>query len=388
MRAEDFAPSAPGRVRMEEFTTAGRRITLPAFFPNPLPAILELTPKTVVVISEAAEALGRLDSAISRLPNPNLLTRASLRREAQSTAALEGTHVSLEELMISEVDSDAKPPAQVLEVGNYLTAVELATTLLKSKPLVFPVIDQLQKAIVAGTPDDYYDAGQIRQRQVYIGGSADDPDSIRFIPLPPGDDLVRATTEWEKWIHTEHDIPTIAKVALAHYQFETIHPYSNGNGRVGRLIIVLQLMTSGVLTYPVLTLSQWLEKNKEQYRDLLLHVSQTGDFESWVNFFSRGLRASARADLERIDGLLALQKKHIDVVKDSGDRTEARNIVSTLIAYPMVSVGLIAKQHGITIKTATAAIRKLESLGLINEITGKSYARKWVAQDVLKFLNS
>ena len=388
MREEDFSQSAPGRIRRHEVITADRKITLPIFFPNPLPTIVELTPKTVVVISEAAEALGRLDSAISRLPNPDLLTRSSLRREAQSTAALEGTHVSLEELMMSEVDYDAKQPARVLEVSNYLTALDLATILLKSKPLAFSVINQLQKAIVSGTPDDYYDAGQIRARQVYIGGSADDPDSIRFVPLPPGDDLVRATTDWEKWIHTEHDMPTVVTVALAHYQFETIHPYSNGNGRVGRLIVVLQLMTSGVLTHPVLALSQWLENNKEQYRDLLLRVSQTGDFESWINFFSRGLRASARADLDRIDGLLALQKKHIDVVKDSGDRTEARNIVSTLIAYPMVSAGLVAKQHGITIKTATAAIRKLESLGLITEITGKSYARKWVAQDVLKFLNS
>jgi Fic family protein len=387
MEVADFSASAHGRVLLQEITAASQKVILPVFYPDPLPETLGFSSKAIVAISEASESLGRLDSAISRVPNPELLIRPALRQEAQSTAALEGTHASLDELMMSEIDFDAKKSAHVLEVGNYFTAVTLATRLLERKPLVFSVINKLQKEIVRGTPDDYYDAGAIRQRQVVIG-SDDRENSIRFVPMLPGDELQKAISNWEKWIHAEHDLPVIAKVALAHYQFETIHPYSNGNGRVGRLIIPLQLIQYGVLTHPALTLSQWLERNKGEYRDLLLRVSQTGDFDSWILFFAQGLRASARSDLARIDGLLDLQKAQMDVLEKSGDRTEARNVVPMLIAYPMLSAPIVVEHLGITPRTANAALRKLESIGLITEITGKKYARKWVAPEVRKFLGN
>jgi Fic family protein len=212
------------------------------------------------------------------------------------------------------------------------------------------------------------------------------PDPLpHSLDLPPS--VYKAISEADhalgKWIHAEDDLPVIVKVALAHYQFETLHPFRDGNGRVGRLVMLLQLIEAGRLGYPVLNLSSYLEANKDRYRNLLLGLSRDGDFAPWVRFVADAVRVEALAGVDRIDRLVGLQEQMRSQVKDAGVRGFAREVIDELIANPVTSASRLRASHGVSWPTADAALKRLQKLGIVSEATGSNYGKVYVAQDVL-----
>jgi Fic family protein len=355
-----------------------------AFVPRPLPAAADLTPRTYKLISEAERAVGRLDAGAGRLPNPSLLTRPALRREAQSTAALEGTYAPLHAVLEGDYVEEHRRTAEVREVLNYVAAAERGLDLIKERPICLNLIAELQSMIVRGTRGDGYDAGRLRTGQVYIGERERGIEASRFVPPPAGDELVRGVSDWEKWINADDDVPLMAKAALGHYQFETLHPFRDGNGRLGRLIVTLQLVDAGALRYPILNLSPWLKAHEDEYKDGLLAVSRSGSFDEWVQFFCQAVIAQAYDGIGRIDELLTIRTEFIEVLRRDKAKGVVMEIVEDLIGYPVITPTEAASLHNVTYPPANNAISRMVRLGILQEATGRNYGRIYVCPRVMR----
>lgn len=353
-----------------------------AFVPAPLPSVVELSPGTYKLISEADRALGSLDALTDQLPNPDLLVRPSLTREAVSTSALEGTYAPYADVLEAQYVDSHRPTAEVREVQNYVQAAFAGLDFIKKLPICLQVVSKLQQILVAGTRGDAYDAGRLRERLVCIGDRGRGIEQSRFVPPPNGDPLREGVSDWEKWINADQEMPALVKVALGHYQFETLHPFSDGNGRIGRLIITLQLIEEQVLKHPVLNLSPWLEPRRDDYIDHLLTVSMTGNFDPWVRFFAEAVKARALAATNTIRSLMAFSQEVIETMKGAGARGTVHELAVNLIGYPMTTIPKVQADLGVSYPTAANAIKKLEEAGFLREITGGSYGRRYICDRV------
>lgn len=355
-----------------------------AFVPIPLPSSLPLREETYALVSEAALALGRLDAAADRLPNPLLLARPAIRREAVSTSALEGTYATLVEVLEGDFIEASRRPAAVAEVLNYVEAAERGLELIKERPVSWNLIAELQRILVRGTRGDSYDAGRLRERQVLIGPDGCKVAEARFVPPPPGDDLRNGVSDWEKWINADDTIPSLVKVAAGHYQFEALHPFSDGNGRLGRLISILQLVDRGVLRYPLLNISPWLERRRSTYQECLLEISQTGRFDPWVSFFCQAVQEQATDAVGRIERLTRKRDEMLSGLRSFGVKGTALDIVNDLLGYPVLTVRVAAKRHRVSNQAANNAVARLVDFGILNEATGRTYNRIFVCYPVLR----
>jgi len=389
MQVEDFRNSPAGQLVPVSGHDAYLRRDYRhwAFVPNPLPASVELSMATHKIGNQASMWVGRLDFAVKRLPDPQLLVRPALRREAQSTSALEGTYATLDELLEADYVDEANRRAEVREVLNYVRAAETALRMIEEKPICLNVIAPLQEILVRGTRGQSFDSGRLRETTVYIGERSLGIEASRFVPPPAGDELIKGMSEWEKWIHIEDDLPLLVKVAMAHYQFETLHPFSDGNGRLGRLIVALQLVSAGATTYPVLNISRWLEPRKEKYKDLLLAVSRTGDFDAWVAFFCEAVRYQAEDGVTRVEELLEYQAEVRQKLSDTRARGVVNNIAESLLGYPVITKSFAAELHNVTYPPASNAIETLVKLGVLRESTGQQYGRVYVCDRIRDILN-
>ncbi|HEX5407848.1 MAG TPA: Fic/DOC family N-terminal domain-containing protein [Pseudonocardiaceae bacterium] len=389
MQADDFRASPLGRLVPISGTDARTKRTYNhyAFVPNPLPVTVDLHAATYKAISEADRALGALDARIGLLPNPNLLVSPALAREAQSTSALEGTYAPYADVLEAQFVDGKESTAELREVQNYVRAARRGLELIRNLPICLRVLAELQAILVQGTRGDAYDAGRLRERYVCIGDRGRGIEQSRFVPPPPGDELVKGVSEWEKWVNFDHEMSLLVKIALAHYQFETLHPFSDGNGRIGRLAITLQLIEQGVLKYPILNLSPWFEPRREDYIDHLLKVSKTGDFDPWVRFFSEAVKARADAAGDTILQLIEFADEVAETVKDRGMRGAVLDLVPNIIGYPVMTVSRVAADLGVTYPTANNAVARLVELGYLREVTGERYARLYRCDRVYDILS-
>jgi len=358
-----------------------------AFVPDPAPTVVQLTQATYKAVTDASLALGRLDFAVRRLPDPRLLVGPVLRREAQSTSELEGTFAPLDEVLAADFIEASRQSAELREVMNYVAAAERGFELVKELPICVRMLGELQLILVRGTRGEMSDSGRLRETQVFIGERELGIQQSRFVPVPEGDLLRDGVSNWEKWINNATDqIPLLVKAAVGHYQFETLHPFSDGNGRLGRLVVVLQLMEAGMLAYPVLNLSPWLKRRKEDYRSLLREVSITGDFDPWVRFFATAVEAQAADMVQRIEELLAVREGLLQIVRDNRKHGFVVDIVEDLIGYPSLTPTSTAERHGVTYNTANDAFAKLEKMEILREITGAKYGRIFVCPGVRRIV--
>jgi len=358
-----------------------------AFVPRPAPTTITLSQSTYNSVTKAALALGRLDFAVRRLPDPRLLIRPVLRREAQSTSELEGTYAPLDEVLAADFIDEARRSAELREVMNYVVAAERAFEMIKTLPICLRVLCEIQAILIKDTRGEMYDSGQLRQRQVFIGERELGIEESRFVPVPEGAMLEDGVSDWEQWINApDDDMPLVVKAAVGHYQFEALHPFSDGNGRLGRLVVVLQMIEAGTLTYPVLNLSPWLKPRKEQYKTLLLDVSATGDYDPWVKFFSTAVEAQAQDMVERIEQLLTVREELLRTAREHTIRGFAVDIIEDLIGYSSITPSTAAKRHNVQYKTANDAIKRLEKLGILREITGAGYGRIYVTPRVTEIV--
>jgi Fic family protein len=360
-----------------------------AYVPDPLPETLVLTSHTWTIVAEAMQALGRLDQVGDPTFHKALIRRSALRREAHSTSTIEGTVAPLSLVLEIDPHDTAKKSKEIVEIMNYVSTAEYAYEHVNERPITFQLLNELHKLLVSHTASDGTDTGKVRSQQVVIGSPTGRVVDARFVPHPPGPDLEIQLRSWLEWVNQERtDMPPVVAAALAHYQFETIHPFNDGNGRLGRLLVVLQLVRLKVLREPLLTISPWFEERRDQYQDELLHLSATGDFDRWVRFFSMAVRDQAIESSNKIEKLI----KYEEVVRIRCRAHNVRGVAWTvalmLIERPYMTSTWIQKHFAISAPAANAVLAKLVNIGILRETTGGNYRRLFVADEILQIIES
>lgn len=352
-----------------------------AFVPAPLPDEVGLATETWTQLTKAQAAIARLDGAVSELPDPMLLVRPLVRREAVSTSALEGTHTGFAELLGAEASRETQT-GDVLEVLNYVEATEHSIARLAEIPVCVRLVNEAHAILLRGVRADSYVTGSVRQTQNWIG----DPDcriqEATLVP-PPADRLVDLLSDWERWIHRE-DLPILLRAAVGHYQFETIHPYSDGNGRLGRLLAVLQLIEAGLMRHHLMTTSGFFERDKAAYTGHLQRVRETGDFDSWVRYFCRGLEISATQSLERIRTAQTLTREVITHLRSSGVRGTAIQLAEDLVGNPVFTVPEVEQRYGVAYQTANTVVTKLMKAGILTQVSEGNYGRIFASLPLMR----
>jgi Fic family protein len=388
MEIERFRDSPVGRLVPIQVEEGGRPVEHVAFVPSPLPEEVVLAPAVWAAAIDAGHQLGRLD-AIARelLPNPTLVSRPTIRREAVSTSALEGTYAPAGEVLSSEVD-EGRPRSQAVgEVLNFIRATEHAIERLRDLPVCTRLACELQEILIRGTPSEDWQAGKVRETQVIIGPYRGcSVLEAHFIPPPPGPELTDGLDAWERWIHATTALHPVIRIALAHYQFEALHPFTDGNGRIGRLLAILQLIDYGLLGEPLINLSPFFEARADQYRHLLREVSATGATGNWIRFFCEGLAAQAQDAEGRIRDLLGWRDETLSQLKAARVRGVALDVVAKLIEHPSVTVKAVAEANDVSNQAANNAVGRLVDLAILEEVTGRSYNRVFQAPAVLEIL--
>jgi Fic family protein len=369
MDLERFEKSRIGHLVPISGEHRGRAFSHKAFVPDPLPAFVDLSPPTLLVLSEAATAVGRLDGVGRRLPNPNLLVQPLIRREAVSTSALEGTYTTLPQVLQSELFGDEENPSRdVQEVLGYVRASEAGFARIKDHPLSLNLIRDLHRILLQNDPEvSDADKGEFRTSQNFVGPRDNRVEDSFFVPPPPFEPLIGGLHRWEEWIH-DADIPILLRTAIGHYQFETLHPFVDGNGRLGRLIIALMLLENGDLSVPLLTISPYLEVRRDDYQHRLRELSITGDFDSWTAFFLRAIRTSAETALDKSERLLELRDEMVAKLREMKVRGLAIQTAEELIGAPLVVPTRLAKRYGVTYQAAAYTVNRLVEAGILESV--------------------
>lgn len=355
-----------------------------AFVANPLGAEPDLQGATWRQVTQASRSLARLDQASRLVPAISMLRQPALRREAQSTSALEGTFAPLEEVLAADEDGGDVQSAEMLEVLNYLRAADNAfAALAQDRNLSVRLLEEGHHHLVKGTDSETEDMGRVRRCQVAIGSRSGRVEDARFVPMPPGPDLESSLRSLMDWMNSK-EVPRdpIVAAAMAHYQFETLHPFNDGNGRIGRLLIVLQLTIDGLLDTPLLTVSPWFEQHRDEYQDGLARVSATGDWDAWVQFFATGIEASAEDAVQRVDRLMAVRERYVDILRAESLQGVIRDIVDMLLETPIVTVPALARRTGKSQVAINSALKNLVAHDILSGPIGV-YNRRFFAVDVL-----
>jgi Fic family protein len=371
------APTASGRWIK---TLKGYR----AFHPDPLPPKLNWTPKLVRALSDADQLLGRLAGEGRRLPNPHLLIRPFVQREAVFSSRIEGTQSTLGELLASDAGAVvARSPEDLREVGNYVAALEHGIAQLKTLPLSVRLVRELHEKLMTGVRGHHATPGELRRSQNWIGPPGSTLTQATYVP-PPHEEMLDYLGAWEEFLHDE-SLPPLVQTALMHYQFEAIHPFLDGNGRVGRLLITLLLMQRGVLPLPLLYLSAFFEATRRDYYDSLRAVTERSAWEDWLLYFFNGVARQsedAHSRAERINQQLDQWRKHV-----SGTGTGvALRLLDLLGTNPFITVRKAEAQLGVAFNTAATALRRLVGLRIVKQVGDARRDRVFCAQALLDIL--
>lgn len=361
-----------------------------AFLPSRLPNELTLSTGTWNTINAATAALARLDGAARLIPRPALLRRPTLRREAQSTSALEGTYAPFADVLAADRDDQRHMTAELREVLNFEEMAELAFSWPEARVLNLGMLGELQSALVKGTAGKLADAGGLRDRIVVIGSPGRPLEEARFVPPPPGDQLRAEVEALLNWIADPPQLPTVVQAAMAHYQFESLHPYSDGNGRLGRLLAIVQLLRGAVIREPLLVVSPWFEQRRAAYQDELLALSCDGEWDRWIAFFAEGVAVSAAASQAKVEDLVALQQRLRETVQRARKRGVVERLAADLVGDPYMRGREIADRYSLSRQGALSAIRTLVDLGILEDTGAVDFrnARIYVAPEVVRIVSS
>jgi Fic family protein len=355
-----------------------------ALLPDPLPPSLEWSLGLVRALSDADRAIGRLAGESGRLPNPHLLLRPFLRREAVLSSRIEGTQATLGELLAAEAGAAVeRAPEDLHEVGNYVSALEFGVERLKSLPLSLRLVRELHAHLMAGVRGGHATPGEFRRSQNWIGPAGCTLANASYVPPPPAE-LPAVLGAWEGFLH-DRTLPPLVHAALCHYQFEAIHPFLDGNGRIGRLLVTLLLVERGILPTPLLYLSAFFEATRQEYYDRLLAVSARGAWEEWLGYFLNGVARQAEDALsraERINGLLGAWR-----LAAAGSPSKATTaLVDRLAENPFWTVTRAAERLGVAYTTAQRAVEKLVALSILAPTSEARRDRGYCCREILQIL--
>ncbi len=357
-----------------------------AFVPHPLPPKLDWNPQLVAALSEADRALGELSGFLGRsLLNPHLLIIPFVRREAVLSSRIEGTQASLSDLYAYEGQLPSVGPASdVREVHNYVRALEHGLEALQALPVSGRLMLEIHARLMEGVRGEHQTPGEFRRSQNWIGPPGVSLNDATFVP-PPVPQMNQALGELEKFLHAPSRLPSLVRLGLIHYQFETIHPFLDGNGRIGRLLITLLLCAWDLLPEPLLYLSAYFEAHRQTYYDLLLAVSQRGSWEDWLDFFLRGIATQSQDAVARARRLQDLRESYrLQFQTARGAAARLLQAVDVLFASPVITARQMEAQLDVEFKAAQRYLKKLEEAGLVREITGKARNRVYRADEILR----
>lgn len=378
MRKEDFIEPIHG----ELVTTPQGAL---AYVPPPLPPELSFDSELVKALSLADARLSELSGMGRQLPNPHLLIAPYMRQEAVLSSRIEGTQASLSDLFEEELRQVDTPPSHgdAAEVHNYVTALEHGLRRLDELPLSLRLVSELHERLMAGVRGGDKNPGVFRRHQNFIGPRGSRLEMATFVPPPP-DRLMACLGDWEKFLHERYVLPDLVQCALMHAQFETLHPFADGNGRVGRLLVTLFLVERKRLSQPLLYLSAYIEASKSDYYERLQRTRTHGDWRGWLIYFLQGVEVTARLAAEQVTALIDLRDRYR--ARFAG-QVGVLALIDALFRNPITDAKLAARVMGKSDPTARNAIGALESAGWLREVTGRQWGRWYVAHEVLALLH-
>ena len=357
-----------------------------AFVPVALPRELDLSRHLVWVLDNASRAVASLSAVGENMQNPHLLVSPMMRREALLSSRIEGTIASLSDVLSHEVIRSKRPNDDVEEVINYMMALDLGIELLEEMPISFRLVNEIHRRLLSGVRGQDKRPGEFRTLQVWIGAPGSSIGNARFVPPPP--DMLRDLfQDWEEFANEPLETPPLVRCALLHYQIEAIHPYRDGNGRIGRLLITLFLKESSVLTTPLLYLSAYFERDRQRYYDELFNVSATGDWERWLEYFLTGVYQESLDVVARIRRLRDMQEGYRAELLGRRAPASESLLVDELFANPFMTVRRASEILDMTPPGARRALGRLADAGIVR-IRPNQRPQLYVAEEVLEILDA
>lgn len=359
-----------------------------SFVPASLPPHpeLEIDSDMLNALIGANRSIAVLESLATRIPDIDLFISMYVRKEALMSSQIEGTQATLEDVFDPMITKNTN--RNVADVVNYIKATEYAISRLTTLPLCNRLLKEAHAVLMEGVRGQEKDPGEFRYSQNWIGGQGSNLKTARYIPPNP-EDMINAMSDLEKYMNREDSLDNLIRAALIHYQFETIHPFLDGNGRIGRLLITLFLIEQKVLTTPALYISYFLKKNRIEYYDRMTEVRNKGNYEQWVKFFLMAIEASAEDAIETIDELNALRSKNENIIESM--KRSSKNVMLIfryLESNPIIDIGQTAKAVGISFNTASSAVKKLVDVGILVQTENVSRNRTFSYEAYLNILRN
>lgn len=354
-----------------------------AYVPNPLPPSIELKPALLRSLSDADRLIGKLAGEGRSLQNPHLLMRPFMKREAVLSSRIEGTQATLGELLASDAGAAVRrSPDDLKEVGNYVAALEYGIQRLAELPLSLRLVSELHEQLMQGVRGEHATPGEFRRSQNWIGPAGCTLQNATFLP-PPVEEIMPCLGAWESFLH-DRSLPPLIQAAMMHSQFEAIHPFLDGNGRVGRLIITLFLIERDILPTPLLYLSAFFEATRSEYYDRLADVSRRAAWSEWIQYFLNGIARMSEDALGRAERLNSLLKKWRQAA--AGRSSIPLDLLDLLEANPYCTVTQVAQKSAIAFSTAQRGIDRLVSLGILKKVDSAKRNRVYCAQEIMDVL--
>lgn len=357
-----------------------------SFVPSPLPPTppVEITDDVLELLVQANSRLAVLESMAVRIPNMALFVSMYVRKEALMSSQIEGTQATLEDVLDPLIEANTN--RNVTDVVNYIKATEFAIKRLHELPLCNRLIRETHAVLMEGVRGQEKNPGEFRYSQNWIGGQGSTLQNARYIPPAP-ENMKEAMSDLEKYINADDNSDNLVRAALIHYQFETIHPFLDGNGRIGRLLITLFLLEKKVLSTPALYISYFLKKNRVEYYDRMTEVRRKGDYEQWVKFFLQAIIESAEDAIVAIDELTSLHEKNTAVISGMGRAGKNTMLVfGYLEANPIIEIRKTAEALGLSFNTVSGAVKRLMEAGILSQTTNNGRNRTFAYEDYLKVL--
>jgi len=380
MNPEEFRASNSGKVI---HTQQGSL----AFVPNPLPPVLPWSLAVVSALSEADRNLSRLNTLAGAFPFNQTLIMPFIRQEAVLSSRIEGTRASLVDLYAHEAGqlSFLETLDDSGEVLNYVRALEYGLERVKTLPISLRLVREIHARLMENVRGGQLTPGEFRRSQNWIGPAGSTLENATYVPPPVGE-MLAGLDALEKYIHATSQIPALVQAGLLHYQFEAIHPFLDGNGRMGRLLIILLLHEWHVLTQPMLNLSVYFEAQRSEYYARLLGVSRRGEWEEWLLFFLTGVRTQAIQDAVRMESLASLRGDFQNRIRAGRRQEHLEHVLDLVFQRPILNVRQAGAALGLAYMTAERSIERLVEMGILREITGKTRNRIYQADEILSFM--
>jgi len=377
MRRENYINQRFGSVQEDHFGDWPHGF----FMPAPIERELELLPSTQLVVAKAQLELGRLAGVAMQIQNPDVLLAPTLISESLSSSRIEGTQASLSDVLSADLQHEDITNENLREVFNYLQALKTGVERIEEWPITSRLFCELHTILLTGVRGQERSPGEIRRSPVWVGAQGIGPETATYIP-PLSEHIFELLRDWELYVNEEPTQSAVIRTALMHYQFETIHPFLDGNARIGRVLIALLLIQDRVLATPILNLSAYIERNKTDYYQRLQGVREEAKIDEWIAFFAEGVSQSAIEGCTKIQRLLELQSKYKQQL--IGDRSALRDLIDLMFSKPVLSVKLVQESLQISQPAASKILKKAESLGwlLAKTRTGRGGKQSWLAHEI------